>query len=94
MEYAGPITMAVTGTQLFKDKSPPGTWWPLLLGLVVLYVPTYYGLSQTIWAGSDSAHGPIVLAIILWLFWQHWREFVVAPDQLIISNHSRRVVAE
>lgn len=73
--------MAVAGTQQLKDKALPGPWWPLLLGLAVLYIPTYVGLSQTIWAGSDSAHGPIVLAIILWLFWQHWREFVAAPDQ-------------
>lgn len=56
-------------------------WWPLLLGLLVLYVPTYYSLSNGIWADSDSAHGPIVLAIILWLFWQQWHTFTAVTEQ-------------
>ncbi len=46
-------------------------WWPVLLGIVTLYVPTYYGLSTGIWGGSDQAHGPIVLMVVLFLFWQN-----------------------
>lgn len=45
-------------------------WWPLVVGLLVMYVPTYYALSNGLWLTSDQAHGPIVLIVILFLFWQ------------------------
>lgn len=46
-------------------------WWPIIFGIIALYVPTYYGLSTGLWRGSDQAHGPIVLMVILFLFWQN-----------------------
>lgn len=45
-------------------------WWPVLLGLVVLYVPTYWMLAHGLWNEEDHAHGPIVLAVTLFLIWQ------------------------
>lgn len=46
-------------------------WWPILFGVIVLYLPTYYGLFNGIWgSGGDQSHGPIVLAVVLFLFWQ------------------------
>ncbi|PPD54700.1 MAG: exosortase B [Methylotenera sp.] len=45
-------------------------WWPILVGLIALYLPTYYALSTGIWGNQDQAHGPIVLAVVLYLFWQ------------------------
>jgi len=44
-------------------------WWPILLGLAVLYIPTYYGLSHNLWGNEDQAHGPIVVAVVLFLVW-------------------------
>jgi exosortase B len=46
------------------------TWWPIVLGLVVLYVPTYWTLAYGIWNTEEQAHGPIVLAVTLFLIWQ------------------------
>jgi exosortase B len=47
-------------------------WWPILLGLLALYVPTYHGLFTGIWgSGGDQAHGPIVLMVVVFLFWQN-----------------------
>lgn len=46
-------------------------WWPIVLGLCVLYVPTYYGLLTGIWGDQDQAHGPIVLMVVAFLFWQN-----------------------
>jgi len=46
------------------------TWWPVLLGLLVLYVPTYWRLAHGIWNTEEQAHGPIVLAVALFLIWQ------------------------
>ena len=46
------------------------TWWPVLLGLVVLYTPTYWMLAHGLWNSEEQAHGPIVLAVALFLVWQ------------------------
>lgn len=49
-----------------------GELWPILSGLVVLYLPTYFDLFSGIWGqGGDQAHGPIVLIVVLYLFWQN-----------------------
>ncbi len=45
-------------------------WFPILVGLIALYVPTWVGLSGTIWATEAQAHGPIILAVALWFFWK------------------------
>lgn len=45
-------------------------WWPVVLGLLVLYVPTYWMLAHGLWNSEDHAHGPIVLAVTLFLVWQ------------------------
>jgi len=50
-------------------------WWPILLGLIALYMPTYYALSTGLWNNDDQAHGPIVLMVVLFLFWQN-REYL------------------
>lgn len=46
------------------------TWWPVILGLLVLYVPTYWTLAHGLWNEDDHAHGPIVLIVSLFLVWQ------------------------
>jgi len=45
-------------------------WWPVIAGLLVLYVPTVLHLYRRLWNQDAYAHGPIVLGIILWLFWR------------------------
>lgn len=45
-------------------------WWPVLLGLAALYVPTYYDLANGLWNTEEHAHGPIVLLVALFLIWR------------------------
>ncbi len=45
-------------------------FWPILIGLLVLYAPTYYALTQTLWIKEDGFHGPMVLIGVAFLFWQ------------------------
>jgi len=45
-------------------------WFPVLLGLIALYIPTWVDLSRTIWATEAQAHGPIILSVTLWFFWK------------------------
>ncbi|MFZ5574886.1 MAG: exosortase B [Pseudomonadota bacterium] len=57
---------------------PFKTWWPVVAGLLVLYVPTYWTLAHGIWNSEEQAHGPIVLAVTLFLIWQRRALFTEA----------------
>ncbi len=45
-------------------------WWPAMLGLLLLFLPTYYKLAGTAWASEEQAHGPFILLAVLWLVWR------------------------
>lgn len=42
-------------------------WWPAILGLAALAIPTIKSLASQAWARESGAHGPIVLVTGLWL---------------------------
>ncbi|WP_124553225.1 exosortase B [Methylophilus methylotrophus] len=44
-------------------------FWLLILGFLSLIIPTYLNLINTIWNESDQAHGPLVLMVVLYLFY-------------------------
>src|SRR5262245_56317819 len=50
------------------------TWMPILMGLAILYLPVYFDLYQVFWRASRSAHGPIIVAMVAWLFWRERHE--------------------
>ena len=54
-------------------------WLPPLAGLLVLYVPVFYGLAAGHWQEDEGAHGPIILAVIVWLIWQQRSVLFAAP---------------
>ncbi len=56
-------------------------WLPVLAGLLVLYVPTFYDLATTIWQEDEYAHGPIILAVIVWLIWDRRQALFTAPTR-------------
>ena len=51
-------------------KSLLKNYWIVLFGFLALALPSVWSLSQTLWKGEDQEHGPILLAIVLWLFWR------------------------
>ena len=54
------------------------SWLPLALviaGWLVMYGPSYYNLSSTIWASDEQGHGPIILGVSLWLLYRKIDEF-------------------
>lgn len=53
-------------------------WLPLALGLAVLYLPTFYGLNRTLWNEDEHAHGPLILLVVLWLFWKLRQDYLQA----------------
>lgn len=56
--------------QLRVAEAETVPWIAVLLGLVALYVPIYAELAQGAWREEAHAHGPIVLAVFLWLVWR------------------------
>lgn len=58
----------------------------LLLGLAAVFIPTCLTLWNTKWQTDDNAHGLIVLAVVLWMFWQvrtSLLETTAAPNNLL-----------
>jgi exosortase B len=67
-------------------------WWPVLLGLLVLYVPTYYDLANGIWNTEEQAHGPIVLIVALYLIWTKRHIFIPAGGAAAVDVRPRPVL--
>lgn len=67
------------------DTKPPGAaaawleWSPVLIGLLILFVPTFYAAGTTYWQSDENAHAPIILAVIVWLAWQKRAVVLAAP---------------
>ena len=64
------MTTLAPRASMFDALAPLKSWWPVVLGLLVLYVPTYWMLAHGMWNEDDHAHGPIVLVVALFLIWQ------------------------
>jgi exosortase B len=44
------------------------------VGFLALYGPTYWTLAHTTWATDEQGHGPIILAVSVWLLFQRRHE--------------------
>ncbi|WP_342617507.1 exosortase B [Rhodoferax sp. GW822-FHT02A01] len=53
---------------------------PVVVGLVVMYGPTLYDLLSGPWSQDEQMHGPIVLAISVWLMQRNWSTMVQASE--------------
>jgi exosortase B len=49
-------------------------WWPVMLGLALLFGPTFHDLFTGAWIGEEQGHGPIIFFLSLWLVWRKWPE--------------------
>jgi exosortase B len=68
--------MATLAIRTFRTALPE--WWPVLLGLAVLFVPTFYDLFTGPWVGEEQGHGPIIFGLALWLIYRKWPEMLEA----------------
>ncbi|MBT9538257.1 exosortase B [Thiobacillus sp.] len=74
------MTAIAQRASMLDALAPLKSWWPVVLGLLVLYVPTYWMLAHGMWNEDDHAHGPIVLVVALYLIWQR-RDVFTAADK-------------
>ncbi|NWG87703.1 MAG: exosortase B [Hydrogenophilaceae bacterium] len=71
------------------DRHIPPSWFvwlPTLLGLAILYLPTYWYLANHTWTQDEHAHGPLILIVALYLAWQQREVFLrttPSPAQLV-----------
>ncbi|MBU2641418.1 MAG: exosortase B [Deltaproteobacteria bacterium] len=74
------MTALAQRASMLDALAPLKSWWPVVIGLLVLYVPTYWMLAHGLWNSDDHAHGPIVLAVALFLIWQQ-RDIFLNTDK-------------
>jgi exosortase B len=72
--------LEVANRQLRESGDAYFKWLPVVLGLLVLYVPSMVDLSRTFWRTDLGGHGPIILAVVVWLFWRE-RGALFGPEQ-------------
>lgn len=72
-----------SGSNRFRNW-PARAWtewrWalPLVVGFLALAIPTFQGIAKVSWATEQGTHGPIVLALGLWLMVRNWPAMVAA----------------
>lgn len=64
---------------LTPAHSPLSSYWPIALGLALLYIPTFWDLMQGIWGSDQQGHGPLVLGLSMWLIWRQREALLVMP---------------
>ena len=72
--------------QFINSKSIASDWLPIAVGLLFLYVPTFYSLATGLWTNEDQAHGPIILLLSLWLMIRQWPGMLKISDGKSITN--------
>lgn len=72
MSIDSPITFNRQAGQPDSRRNRVLIWLPIIIGLIVLYLPSLVDLFRGIWATDQQAHGPIVLGIACWLIYRKW----------------------
>jgi exosortase B len=57
-----------------------GPWLVVIAGLVAMFAPSWWQASQGLWRTDEFGHGPIILAITVWLLWQRRHQLVRSLD--------------
>jgi exosortase B len=68
--------MADFTNRIFSLKATMPEWWPILLGMMVMYLPTFYDLFTGLWATEEQMHGPVIFALSIWLAHRLWPRMV------------------
>ncbi len=56
------------------------SWAPLALGMLLMYLPSFYDIFTGTWSTEENAHGPIILGISLWLLYRNWPQMLAASE--------------
>jgi exosortase B len=56
-------------------------WLLALVGFAVMYLPLYWWAAESIWQTEEHGHGAIILAVMVWLFWNLRHEIDEVPSR-------------
>lgn len=65
---------------LVQARAAAPEWLPVVLGLLVLFVPTFYRLATGAWTTEEQGHGPIIFGLSAWLTWRKWPGMLAATS--------------
>lgn len=74
-------SMSLTSLKTILVNRHIHPWLIVLVGGAAMFGPTFWGLFHGLWATDSQGHGPIVLAISLWLLWRKVPEVATLPIQ-------------
>ena len=55
------------------------SWLLAAFGFAVMYLPVYWWAANGIWQTDDQAHGALILAVMVWLFWGLRAQIAAVP---------------
>jgi exosortase B len=68
---------AVVSSDAESNSTLP--WLVALVGFAAMYAPVYWAAANGIWKSEDQGHGPIIVAVLIWLFWGLRNEIDKSP---------------
>ena len=68
--------------RLLHSKSLISEWLPILVGILVLFIPTFFTLINGIWTKEEHAHGPFILFLSFWLMYRKWPELLYKKERI------------
>ena len=54
---------------------------PLVIGFLIMFVPSYMALATQVWSTDEQGHGPIILAVSAWLIYRKRDEIAALPNK-------------
>jgi len=73
---ASTATPASSGPTAPRDQA---FWFVALAGYIAMFAPVYWSAAGGFWQNDDHAHGPIILVVVIWLFWTLRAELLALP---------------
>lgn len=74
-----PPTLASAATGPFGLRLPGLPFLVMFGGLAGMALPTILHLAKDFWAADEQGHGPVILAVSLWLLWRRRAEIAALP---------------
>lgn len=83
-----PSSLARNDNAAKMTLAPPFDWavFVFLLGYAVMYLPTYYTLSQSAWGSDSNGHGPMILGLCFWLLWRDRGEILASASPAPVAG--------
>lgn len=61
------------------ERDPHLVWYIGLAGFAIMFGPVYWWAWNSIWQTEDHGHGPIIAAVLVWLFWTIRKDIDALP---------------